>query len=382
MGLIIKNGWIYSETGKTQKDILIKGEKIASIGKFDIKDEIFDARNSLVIPGFIDCHTHGFLGTNTIDGSQALNHMSLQYAKRGVLGFYATIGPRPFAIYEKIFSQYRESMKNGHVGNFLGIHLEGPYLNAEKNGAIDSTRIQAVDLSTFESFMERNQDIVKIMTIAPEIPNALEAIKILRKYHVHVSLGHSKANQNDTLKAIEYGASQVTHLYNAMPQIHHRDVHLPGIALLDDRVYVEMILDGVHVNQEMLRITLNTKNHKKIIAISDGGESCGYDYEDGYQFNDCYIVKDGAVYHTDSQTLCGSTRDVYRHFQSLINKYHLSVHEAIDMTSSNASAHFGLNIGKIKPNYDASLLILEPKTLKIKEVFIKGKQIQLNKEDL
>ena len=150
------------------------------------------------MPALIDVHTHGFRGFSDEESAEGLRRLAQAYASRGIGGFCATIGPRPLPYYLKLIQEYQDAFSMSYPGaRFLGLHLEGPYLNPEKAGAIAPESMQNIDLLELESFLMQSKGFVKIMTIAPELPNAEKAIRLLNHYGVIASAGHTARIMNN-----------------------------------------------------------------------------------------------------------------------------------------------------------------------------------------
>ena len=378
----IKNALIVSGNDVFNGNLVIDKEGFISDiipGKLEMEnnncsDEVIDCKGvNYVIPGFIDIHTHGFSGYSSEEDVLGLKKIAIQYAKRGTLGFCPTIGPRSIEKYIKIIDTYKEAFSGDYEGaRFLGLHLEGPYLSPEKAGAIDPDSMYSIDLKELESFLLKTEGYIKIMTIAPELPFAKEAVELLVKYNIIPSAGHTNANYDDTRKCIDAGLCQATHMFNAMRPIHHREPGVIGALLNDDKVYCELIADGVHVNTKIMELLIKVKGFNKIAAVSDGGDTCGIDFEDGHILPDGSIIRNGAVYCTDGETLSGSTRDVYSHFKSFINKMNIKLWDSVKLTSTNAAESLKLNFGSIEISKKANILILND-NFDIQNIIIEGK---------
>ena len=383
--ILIKNALIVSGSEVFNDNLFIDKEGFISniinnkieLENYNYGDEVIDCKGeNYVIPGFIDIHTHGFSGHSTEEDVSGLRNLAIEYAKRGTLGFCPTIGPRSFETYLKIIDAYKEAFSGDYKGaRFLGLHLEGPYLSPKKAGAIDPDSMYSIDLKALDSFLLKTKGYIKIMSIAPEVPFAKEAVELLLKYNIIPSAGHTNANYNETRKCIDAGLCQATHMFNAMRPLHHREPGVIGALLNDDNVYCELIADGVHVNTKIIELLLKVKGFNKVAAVSDGGDTCGIDYEDGHILPDGSIIRNGAVYCTDGETLSGSTRDVYSHFKSFINKMNIKIWDSVKLTSTNAAESLKLNFGSIKVSKKANILIIN-KDFDIKNIIIEGKEFR------
>ncbi|MEA4876095.1 hypothetical protein [Anaerorhabdus sp.] len=291
----------------------------------------------LLFPAFIDIHTHGFKGYSTECNHEELLELALAYQSRGIGGFVATVGPRSYEEYEKIFDLYRMTFSGHYPGaRFLGFHLEGPHLNKNKHGAIDPNNIYDINLHDFKLFIEKNKDVIKIISIAPEIENAIEAIQLLTKYGIIASAGHTAANFDETEIAIKSGLSHVTHTFNAMNSLHHRDPSLLTSVLLNDHVKCELIADGFHVNTNVIRLIKKLKPIETILIVSDSGEESGWTYPTGHQFQNGNIVNHGAIIQPDG-VIAGSTKDILASIKDLVIEGVFNIDEIPLICSKNAA---------------------------------------------
>jgi len=221
--------------------------------------------------GIIDIHFHGQAGFDVMsENPEDLLGLSEHLKPQGVAGFLATFvssSKEDFITSLETVKKVQGSEKGAKI---LGVHLEGPFLHPERKGAHNPKHLRPPDLGEIKEWIAAGEGVVKLVTIAPELPGAAEAVKFLVKKGVRVSMGHSKATFEEAAAAKKLGVRSVTHLFNAMNPLHHRMTGLPGFALLDDDLYTEVIADGVHVSDEMVRLIFRSRPKKKIILISDG----------------------------------------------------------------------------------------------------------------
>lgn len=325
----------------------------------------------IAIPGFIDLHTHGFHSYSCEDTNpRHLLALAREYAKRGITSFCATLSTHTLEEYAAIINVYRDVFQGETRGaQFKGFHLEGPYLNPERCGAQDSTKISAIHIGELEAFLSDYHEDIKIMTIAPELPHAQEAIQLLTMYGVHGSLGHTNATFAQTKAAFDAGATQITHLGNTMPRIdHHHESMMDAIFLSDCKC--EIIMDGVHMQKEMLTWVIRLLGVERILAVSDGTPYSGYrDTSDITLEKGCHL-KNKAIFQDG--VLLGSCTDLLDIFQYLYNDAQYDLVDCISMCSSNA--------GKILKTYTTEIglgkkvdLVLLDHTLEIKDVIINGR---------
>jgi len=277
--LLIKNGYLLNSPKKGNVDILIRGKTICRIGKIKTSDknyQVLDASGRIVAPGFIDVHIQGAGGASVLDADQnALETISRTLAQLGTTGFLATTVFKPGAKNLPIAVATENTGRDLGGANLLGIHLEGPFISLEKKGGILPNSICKPSLKILKEIQRLTGKTLKMMTIAPELPGSLPIIRKLVDSGTIASFGHSSASYSETLKGIEAGISHVTHLFNAMPPMHHRSPGpLPAI-LENKRVTCQVITDGVHLNPEIVRFTFNLLGDSRFVTISDGVTSTG-----------------------------------------------------------------------------------------------------------
>jgi N-acetylglucosamine-6-phosphate deacetylase len=239
----------------------------------------------------IDIHTHGLGGydTRTINPDDILKIAKLHGAQ-GISDIIPAIYPGPIAVMRKHMTSVKEAIerqrlalseqrsaatnskfktKNLKSARIAGIHLEGPFLNPSKAGALDETSFQKPSEKIWKSMIEGFEDIVKIVTISPELKGAQRLIKTISNMGIAVSLGHSDATYEETKKAFQAGARGITHLFNAMRGLHHREPGIAGFGLMNPGIYVEVIADSLHLNDQTIELIYKVKDPEKIIIVSD-----------------------------------------------------------------------------------------------------------------
>lgn len=224
-----------------------------------------------MIQGLIDVHFHGQSGFDVMsENPEDLQGLSLHLKKQGVAGFLATFVSTPKEEILAALETVKKVQGSEKGAKILGVHLEGPFLHPERKGAHNPASLRPADLNEVKEWLAVGEGIVKLVTIAPEMPGADEVIRFLVKKGVRVSMGHTTATFEQAAAAKKLGVKSVTHLFNAMNALHHRTPGLPGFALVDDELYTEVIADGVHVSDDIVRLVFRSRPKKKIILISDG----------------------------------------------------------------------------------------------------------------
>ncbi len=316
-----------------------------------------------LVPGFIDLHIHGAAGADVMDGTQeALASIACALAEEGVTGFLATTmtaSSEQMDIVLRTISDF--SRQSDHKGaELLGVHLEGPFIAKEKMGAQAAAYICPPDMALFETWQQLSGNLIKVVTMAPELPNAIELIKNLKRRGVIVSVGHTNATYDETLAAITAGCTQATHLFNAMRGLQQREPGAAGALLLSPVVSVELIADGLHLHPAMLELALKLKGGQGVILVTDAmrAKCCGDGhYELGGQ--DVTVV-DGKVTIANG-TLAGSTLRMPQAIKNMVSFSGCTLAEAIQMASSYPASCIGLGDkkGKIAAGFDADLVVLD-----------------------
>ena len=362
--LIIKNCRLYNRQSDSLTDITIENGCILSVGTNAGKDsaEIIDACGKIVAPGFIDVHIQGAGGCDILDASvDSLKTMSQTLVRFGVTGFLATtvMNPDNGNKHLNILANHWKDDFGG--ARILGLHLEGPFINPEKRGGIVLSAIYAAYKDRMNEIFNITGDSLKMMTIAPELNGNQIVINQLIQRGCIPSFGHSKANYKQTKEAFTNGIGHVTHIFNAMLPLHHREPG-PLLAILEsDTVSVQIISDGVHLHPGIVRYLYSTIGIDRCVCITDGIQAIGLP-EGKYVYSGRdYISKDGAARYEDG-TLIGTAlavNEIGARFQKFTS---CSLEEAVNSISLNPARLLGVDDrkGSIEPGKDADLVIMNP----------------------
>lgn len=331
--------------GRFLKDlVLIYDENIIDIKNIrdfnlDEVDELIYLKEEFILPGFIDIHIHGYKGYDIMDGKiKDLQLISKGLVKNGVTSYLATTMTMEKEKIEASLNNIRDYMENHNSegARIIGVHLEGPFINPLKKGAQSREYIRDID----QAWIERYYDIIRVITLAPEINNGILFIEE-NKERVNISLGHSNADYETSKKAFLAGAKGITHLFNAMTSFNHREPGLVGAALKED-FYVELIADNLHVNRELYSIVLSLKGRDRILLVSDciraGGIGEGK-FDLGGQV---VTVVDNKCSLQDG-TLAGSILDYNRAFENFASGTSLTMEELVQVTSLNQAKYLGID---------------------------------------
>lgn len=351
--------YIFIENGKIQEIGPIKAlpSHLENVEKIEIPED------QNVVPGFIDVHIHGAAGADTMDATiEALETMAKALPAEGTTSFLATTITQK---HENIENALRNAALylNGHndsgKADILGVHLEGPFINKKRAGAQPMEYIINPDIELFKHWQELAEGSIKLVTVAPELENGTNFVSYLHENEVIASIGHSDAVYEEMENAVQAGAKQVTHLFNGMRGIHHREPGVAGSALLFKELMVELIADGIHVRPEVMKLVINAKGTEGMILITDAMRAkCLKNgiYDLGGQD---VSVANGKALLADG-TLAGSILKMNDSVKNILEAADISLSEAVQMASVNPAKQ--LNVydrkGSISVGKDADLTIL------------------------
>jgi N-acetylglucosamine-6-phosphate deacetylase len=368
---VLINGKIYEENCVIDHGFIkLNGEKIVEIDSMTNYQpvdhhNVIDLQGKTVIPGMIDIHIHGAAGADVMDANiEAIVKMTNALPKEGTTSFLATTMTQSDAAISSAVKNIGSFMKDHQragQSDVIGIHLEGPFINPERAGAQPRNHIVLPEIALFEKWQKLANGEIKLVTMAPELEGGLDLVHYLNQGGIVVSIGHSDATFKEVKEAVNAGATQVTHLFNQMRGLHHREPGVAGAALLLEELYAEIIVDGIHVRPEIIDLTFRQKKSKKIILISDAIRAkClkSGTYDLGGQE---VIVKDGKAELKDG-TLAGSVlklSDAMKNMITYVDDCTLS--DVITMTAVNPAKQ--LNVfdrkGSIKVGKDADLVVVD-----------------------
>ncbi|MBE6704087.1 MAG: hypothetical protein E7583_02380 [Ruminococcaceae bacterium] len=338
---VFKNAMI----GGVITDIEVIDGKFGMIGKLD--EEGVDLSELDVFPGLIDLHCHGALGNDAYYGFDKLSEMSIFMVKNGVTCWYPTIGSIPWDRFEKALEENYEGLPGACIPGF---HLEGPYIAGGALGSGSGSNIKTPKIQRIPHLEK-----VRLINVAPEVDGVLDFIK--ENPQIRFALGHTNADYELCIKAIEAGANSLTHIFNAMPGLHHREPGPIGAAI-DKDMYVQLICDGIHIHKSVVKAVYRIFGKERVILISDA--VCGLGLPDGEHIihgNVKRIIKDGAI-RTETGKLAGSASTLFRDVQKAI-EFGIPREDAFRMASATPAEYMGINKGKIETGYDADFIVVD-----------------------
>ena len=341
--------------------VLIDGKRIAAVltpGETAEADKVIDAGGNMLMPGFIDIHSHGAGGCDTCDCKvESIRTIADCKMKEGVttwLPTTLTLGTNTLADVCRCVKEYAESPNGSKTP---GVHLEGPYINPRQCGAQNPAFVREADYE--EVSMLNDIYPVKLISMAPEMPGAVDFIAKASAAGITCSAGHSAAGYADFMKAKAAGLKHLTHFCNQMSPQHHREIGLVGAGMLDQDILIEVICDKIHLCADMLKLTFQNKDISQMIMVTDS-LACSWMPDGPGQLGGLPIIVKGGVARLESGNLAGST---LRYAKGLRNVQELTgkpLSELVKATSWNQARSLGLHdLGKIEPGYTADLVLLD-----------------------
>lgn len=357
--MIIKNGNVFQEDGSfCKKTLYIRNHKLTEPFEATADEEIINAEGLMVIPGLIDIHSHGAYGEDFSDGDPKGLQKILRYEKQsGITSYCPTSMTLPKEKLEKIFQGIREAEDAGDGANIVGINMEGPFLDSSKKGAHVEEWIAEPDPEFVRELNQASGGRIRLVTLAPNRDGAMDFIREMQG-EIQISLGHTAADYECAAEAMALGAHHVTHLYNAMQPLAHREPGLIGAAMDDPECMVELICDGYHIHPSVIRATFRMFGPERVILISDSMRATGMangTYELGGQE---VTVKDRKAILKDG-TLAGSATNLFECMCKAI-EFGVPVEQAVWAATRNPAKSIGIydKTGSVSTGKEADLLLI------------------------
>lgn len=364
---IVKNG-----------SIIIKNDRIYSFGKIEdlvIPDdsEVIDLTGYKILPGFVDLLVHGGAGGYGFsdENVESIEMISKYFVEKGSTTLLASLHAKPK---ERLLNDLRllaKYIRNNPDSNIKGIHMEGPYLNVELKGAMNAEYLWKPTTESFIEMWDASEGYMKLMTIAPELPGALDVIREASFRGVVCSIGHSMASYEEIDKAIDHGAAHVTHMFNAMRGLHHRNPGVITASLLRDELKIELIADTYHVHPAVMELLLKIKGAKSIILITDSIRSGGLHEGEESQFSDQKISVKGNKAVLEDGTIAGSTLTLNLAVKNIIETTGTKITDAVRMATLNPSKVINAGRGIIASGKVADLVVVD-NNFNVKMTIING----------
>lgn len=381
----ISNGIVLAGGKELKTNVYLEDNKILNITDEDmVFDKEIDACGMYVSPGFVDIHIHGAAGYDFLDGTkEAYEKISEEVAKHGATAIVPTLTSSTKESMKTAISTFDKVKKSGTNGaKLLGIHLEGPYFAASQKGAQDENQIRDFDKTEYEEIASMSDSLLR-WTAAPERTGAEEFGKYMKSKNVLACIGHSDADSKTAQKAFANGFSHVTHLYSCTSTVHRKNAfRYAGIietAYLNDDMTVEIIADGIHLPDDLLKLVYKIKGADKIALITDSmrgagmpdGESVLGGLSDGLKV----IIEDGVAKLPDRSAFAGSVAFCDRLVRNMMKMAGVSLCDAVKMASETPAKILGMkDIGKLSAGYAADVVIFDSE-INIHKTIIDGKEV-------
>jgi N-acetylglucosamine-6-phosphate deacetylase len=333
--------------------------------------EVHDHAGSLILPGFVDLQVNGAFGVDVASESPRLPELSEALLSTGTTSYLPTIISSPEGIYEEALPAIGTSTGSG--AEVLGVHLEGPFISLEKRGAHAAAHVARPDTEFLAHLLDLGP--VRMITLAPELEDADRLISLAASRGVVVSAGHSDVAFEEAYDALDGQVAGVTHLFNAMSAMHHREPGLPGAAFAHPRAVCGLIADGLHVHPEMVGLAFRMLGPDRLCLVTDAIAATGM--EDGeyeYRLATRTVYADGGVPSLGSGSIAGSVLTMREAFMNILAFTGCTVPEAARMTSTFPAKLVGegRRKGRLAPGYDADVTVLTP-DLSVETVWRGGK---------
>ena len=357
-----KNATVYVE-GKGLVNCTVEfDEKIQKISKKSKAEEIALPKNAIVLPGFVDQHIHGAGGSDGMDGSlEDIATIAKTVAGEGTTTFLVTTMTQSKENITKAMQAvktYREqASKDG--ARVAGIHLEGPFIAAAHKGAQPLEYVAQPAIETFDEYNKASGNAIKVVSLAPEVDGAEEFIRHIASQGIVASIGHSGAKYADIKKAVDAGAKNVTHTYNAQSALHHREIGVVGSAMLLDELNCELIADTIHVSVPAMQLLIKNKPADKLTLITDAMRAKGIPDGVSELGGQTVYVKNGEARLEDG-TLAGSVLRMNRAIENIVRKVGVPLLQAVDFATINPAKNLGIDkeVGSIKVGKRADFTVI------------------------
>jgi N-acetylglucosamine-6-phosphate deacetylase len=347
----------------TDHTLIIEEGKIAELAEGRVMpwpgDQMIDASGHWVAPGFIDVHVHGSMGHDAMDATpDAIGGMGRFFAQHGVTSYLPTTTSASEGAIQAAIDNVSGCPQPADGAQHLGLHLEGPYLNLDHRGAQHPDHIRPPHPAEYERWFQSGH--IRLITVAPELEGAQPFIAAGVEQGIEFAIGHSGASYEQVVEAADWGARQATHTFNGMLGVHHRTPGTLGGVLTDERIYCQVIVDGIHVHPAMVKLLIRAKGIRRTILITDAIRAAGL-LDGTYDLGGQAVTVQNGVARIANGSLAGSTLTLDTALRNAMQYAGLSLQEALLMvTAVPAQAlHLGWQKGVLAPNADADIVLLD-----------------------
>lgn len=378
----ITGGKVFASGAFVEADVVIEDGIIAALEPVEAcetvggEDDVLDVAGCYVVPGFVDVHFHGCMGADLCDAEpDALKEIARYEASRGVTSICPATMTYPEDRLSSIARIAASFEPADDEASLVGINMEGPFISPDKIGAQNPAYVQRCDAGMLRRVQQEADGLVKLVDIAPEEPGAMEFIHEVAD-EVRVSLAHTCTDYDTAREAFSQGARHMTHLYNAMPGLHHRKPGPIAAAWEAPEATVELICDGVHVHEAMARLTFGLFGEDRICLISDSMRATGL--EDGtYDLGGQDVTVRGNVATLADGTIAGSVTDLAACVQHAVASMGIPLERALTAATITPAKAIGIDAerGSLAVGKAADIVVLDA-DLNVKHVILRGKQIR------
>lgn len=362
MRKLIKNARVVSPGLDLPKaSVLIENGRIAAVSEGDLSAtdaEVVDASGKLLLPGFLDIHSHGADRHDVCDDSlEALHHIARRKLQEGVTTWLPTTLTQPADKLRSIAGKIAEFAKESPT-RFVGVHIEGPFINRAKAGAQNPEFVRPPDTDEIKALHAIAP--AKILSLAPELPGALDLIRTCRELGITCSAAHTSSTAAEIFAACDAGLTHLTHYGNAMTPLHHREIGAVGAGLLDDRLMIELITDGIHLSPDMLRLVFKTIPIDRLMMITDSMAASWMGDGETTLGGLAVVVENEVARLKEGGALAGSALKANVGFRNLVEFTGLPLSELVKVSSWNQARSLGLEgLGRIEAGYHADLALFD-----------------------
>ncbi len=359
--------------------LLIKNGIIQGIFKKNNPDyDLIDYSDMIITPGFIDIHTHGYYGVDSMDsGESDIHFWARKLTENGVTSFIPTGVSAPFNEMKNFLNKICSAMKKQdyNESRIIGARLEGPYISLNKKGAHNTNFVRNIDMNEINELSNNYNNVLRIIDIAPELENFNNAFSILENANIIVSAGHTDSDFGIASNAFKAGVKLVTHFYNAMSPFTHRSPGMVGAGFLSRNAFLELITDMHHVSREAIKVLINQVGLSRIILITDSLSIGNSGKNSGILGGLGIDLKDGVAWIHNTDTIAGSILNLNTALKNLLSM-EIKIEDIIPSMTSIPADLLGINSGDILPGKNADLCVLNH-NFNIYSTIIEGKTVYM-----